>query len=362
MSPLLKTGVAVAAVLLAACLLLATDVVSLPMPQRGPPQNDMVIDQAMRTEVLESLIANLNGYYVFPDQAKAMEQALRAKQQRGEYDVITSAQKFAATLTADIQEVSHDRHLDVGYSEAIIRSQAEEDADTLTPERLQDLRRLNFGVERVERLGFNIGYLDLRSFAPPELAGPKLAAAMALLADTRALIIDLRLNNGGDPQTVALLASYLFDERTRLNDIYDRGSDHTEQYWTSAEVAGPKYGAQKKLYLLISNDTFSAGEDFAYALKNLKRATLIGASSGGGAHPGTARRINDHFAAIVPTGRSISPITQTDWEGVGVIPDVAMAPDDALNHAQVLILTDLLDTETDPVMRDRIGQRVAELD
>jgi retinol-binding protein 3 len=118
---------------------------------------------------------------------------------------------------------------------------------TPTPESLAEERKLNFGVERVELLRFNIGYLDLRAFGSPQGADEKFGAAMRLLGDTDALLIDLRFNGGGDPATVALLASYLFDGRTRLNDIYDRGTDKTTQYWTSNTVAGPKYGSTRKL-------------------------------------------------------------------------------------------------------------------
>lgn len=362
-SILLKISGSLATLALISTLLVVTGLVELPKPRRGPQQNDMVIDQAIRTEVVHRLIADLNGYYVFPDKAKAMESVLRAKLDGGAYNTITSAEKFTAALTADIQQVAQDRHLDVAYSEAVIRSQAEQDSDIPTPARLERMRSHNYGVEKVERLPFNIGYLDLRSFSPPDLAGPKLAAAMTLVADTEALIIDLRFNNGGEPKTVALLASYLFDERTRLNDIYDRGTDHTEEYWTSEQVAGPRFGGKKKVYLLVSHDTFSAGEDFSYAMKNLRRATLIGAATGGGAHPGTERRLNDHFGAIVPTSRSISPVTQTDWEGLGVLPDIAMRPAKALDHAQELILKDMLASSTDPFQRariqDRLGSRFA---
>jgi len=332
-----------------------------PPPRRGPPQQDMAMDQARRAEVLERLIAGLNDYYVFPDKAKAMAAELRAREQRGEYAKITSAEAFAMALTEDLQRVTNDRHLEVAYSERPFPPQEAFDNEETSPEDLQQQRRLNFGVERVQRMDFNLGYLDLRAFAPPQLSGGKLAAAMSLLADTDALVIDLRNNGGGDPATVALLASYLFDARTRLNDIYDRGKNTTTQYWTSDTIAGPKYGGQKKLYLLVSHDTFSAGEDFAYALKNLKRATLIGAATGGGAHPGTGRRLTDHFAANVPTGRSISPITHGDWEGTGVAPDVTIDPEHALEKAQSLYLTDLLANEKDEGRRQRIAQRLSEL-
>ena len=361
----LKTGGVIGGLLLLGALLVHFHI--LPSPKdfgrRGPPQKDMVIDQALRTQVLERVIANLNGAYVFPDKATAMEAGLRARQQAGAYDTITSAQDFASTLTEDLHRISHDRHIDVGYSEQVIPITAPgTDPDAMSPGQMQNMIRLNYGIESVQRLNFNIGYLDLRSFAPAEQVADRIGAAMTLLSDTDELIIDLRANNGGDPETVKLLASYLFDTRTRLNDIYDRPTNHTEQGWTRDQLAGPKYGGRRKVYLLTSNDTFSAGEDFAYALKNLKRATLVGEPTGGGAHPGSAVRLNDHFGAIVPSGRSISPITNADWEGVGVIPDVATDADDALARTEAMILRDRLRVEKDPGKRQGLEHRLGELD
>lgn len=353
---LLKAGV-----LLFAVSLFATGCISITKPSLGFKQNDMVIDAKTRTEVIHLLITELNDYYVFPEKAKEMEYALRTKLQTGGYDNITSAKKLCATLTSDIQAVTKDRHLDVAYSEAVIPSQEEMDSQVTSPEQLVRMKAKNYGIEKVERLPLNIGYLDLRSFAPADLVAPKLAEAMAMLSGTEALIIDLRFNNGGEPKTVALLASYLFDERTRLNDIYDRGTNMTEQYWTSEQTDGPKFGAKKKVYLLISNATFSAAEDFAYALKNLKRATLIGESTGGGAHPAGEHRLTDHFGSLVPQARSISPITNTDWEGVGVTPDIEMNPDKALRHAKMLILQEMLSLETNQAKRDHIQKSLDEL-
>ncbi len=361
----LKGGGVIGGLLLVAALLVHFDIVPSPMDvaRISRPQQDIVIDGAMRSQVLDSVIANLNRAYVFPDKAKAMENALRARQKSGAYDKITSAEDFARTLTDDLQGVSHDRHINVGYSEEVIPvALPDADPDAMSPEQLKDMVRRNYGFETVQRMDFNIGYLDLRAFAPVDQVGNRLAAAMTLLHDTDELIIDLRKNNGGDPKTVVMLASYLFDSRTRLNDIYDRPSNRTEQGWTTDQLAGPKYGGKRKVYLLTSHETFSAGEDFAYAMKNLKRATLIGESTGGGAHPGSAIRLNDHFGAIVPSGRSISPITHTDWEGVGVMPDVATDADDALSRAETMILTNRLRTETDPGKRDRLQRRISEID
>jgi len=333
-----------------------------PQQPPAPAQPDMVLDAAQRQQLLGQVIAHLQRYYVFPDKAQAMAAELRGREQSGAYNSISSAEKFASTLTADLRRISGDLHLDLAYSAEKLPPEAEFAAreNTGTAERLAQERRHNFGVYRVERLPHNIGYLDLRAFSVPEGATGKFAAAMSLLADTDALIIDLRANFGGEPATVALLASYLFEQKTRLNDIYDRASDKTTQFWTETP-AGPGYGGKKQVYLLTSHDTFSAAEDFAYALKNLKRATVVGEVTSGGAHPGSEHRLTDHFAMVVPSGRSISPITKTDWEGVGVQPDVVVSADKAFNKAQSLYLSGLLARAPDDESRHRINQRLAEL-
>ena len=334
-----------------------------PSPQmQGPMQPDQVIDQAQRADILDRLIASLQSHYVFPDKAKAMAADLRARDARGEYANITSAQAFAKKLTDDVRSVTKDLHLSVKYSSQPLPSQAMLDSEEPSPQDLEMERRLNYGIEHVQRMDFNLGYLDLRAFIQPARSGPKLAAAMTLLADTDALVIDLRNNGGGDPATVALLESYLFDQRTHLNDIYDRPKDATTEYWTSDTLAGRKYGGGKKVYLLVSKHTFSGGEDLAYTLQALKRATLIGATTGGGAHPVTAQRLSDNYAAMVPSGRAINPITKTNWEGVGVVPDIAIDPDKALDKAKALYYADLLTTEKHEGRRQMIAKKLAELE
>lgn len=333
-----------------------------PGPGPGPVQPDRSIDAAERARLLKDLAASLESHYVFLDKAKAMTADLRARETRGEYAAITSAQAFAKKLTADLRSVTNDKHLSVKYSAQPFPPQAALDSEEPSPQDLAFERRVNYGIERVQRMDFNLGYLDLRAFVQPARAGAKLAAAMTLLSDTDALVIDLRNNGGGDPATVALLASYFFDERTHLNDIYDRPKDATTEYWTSETLAGTRYGGKRKVYVLVSNDTFSGGEDLAYTLQAAKRATVIGATTGGGAHPVMARRLSDHFAAMVPSARSINPITKTNWEGVGVAPDVAIAPDKALDKAMALYLADAIAREELPPRRDFMQKKLAELE
>lgn len=328
-----------------------------------PPQKDMTVDAPMRKEAIAAVIANLDRSYVFPDKAAAMDARLRAGLQRGEFDDADSAERFAERLTSTLREESHDAHLEVRYFEHAVPPQApggEPSAREKAEETAQQ-QRFNFGVESVGRLHGNLGYIDVHQFGRLPGAAERYAAAMNLLADTSALIVDLRRCGGGDPDAVMAFASYLFDQPTHLNDVYWREENRTEQRWTQAKVAGRRYGQARKVYLLTSSDTFSGCEDLAYALKNNRRATLVGETTGGGAHAGDPHRLSAHFMMFVPSGRPINPVTHTDWEGVGVAPDVPASADDALDIAQVAALKAVLATEADAEWKAKLQQRLDEL-
>jgi len=329
-----------------------------------PPQKDMVVDAAARAQVVDAVIDNITRFYVYPDKAALMSARLRAQMQHGEFDAITSADKLADVLTGSLRHDTHDRHLEVRYfADAIpVPKPGNEDSPDDAAAFLAEQQRFNFGFETVGRLKCDIGYIDLHEFGRPEQVRSRIEAAMTLLADTRGLIIDLRRMHGGDPDTVMMFASYLYDRRTHLNDIWYRGDDKLEERWTTDTVPGIRYGQSRPIYLLTSEDTFSAGEDFAYALKNNGRATLVGETTGGGAHPGNRRRLSVHFEMNVPDGRSINPVTKTDWEGVGVAPDVPVAAKKALDVAQLAILKKMLAVETAPEWQRKIRDRIGELE
>jgi C-terminal processing protease CtpA/Prc len=183
---------------------------------------------------------------------------------------------------------------------------------------------------------------------------------MTFLGNVQALIIDLRQNGGGSPDGVALVASYLFERPVRMNDIYDRPSNETRQFWTLPYVPGKRL-VDKDVYVLTSSRTFSAAEDFTYGLKNQKRATIVGEVTGGGAHPVGPRRLNDHFVLIVPMGRSISSITRTDWEGVGVEPDIQVPAAQALATAHLMAVEKRLPVVTEPPMKAEITAAIERL-
>jgi C-terminal processing protease CtpA/Prc len=210
------------------------------------------------------------------------------------------------------------------------------DPAALERRRTQVLQRNNCAFEKLEWLPSNIGYLKFNGFPGPEICGPTVTTAMNFLSHVDALIIDLRSNGGGDPAMVAYICSYLFAERTHLNDLYNRKEDRTTEYWTQ-DVPGPRL-AKQPVFVLTSKRTFSGAEEFAYNLKNLKRATIIGETTGGGAHPVSGHRIDDHFGIGVPFARAINPISKTNWEGTGVEPDVKVPASEALEVAKKMAM------------------------
>jgi C-terminal processing protease CtpA/Prc len=196
---------------------------------------------------------------------------------------------------------------------------------------------MNCGFVKVEQLDGNVGYVKFNGFADVDFCGATASSAMNFVAASRALIVDLRDNGGGSPAMVAYVSSYLFSTRTHLNDLWTRRTGATQEFWTRDDIPGRRFGGEKPVYVLTSARTFSGAEEFTYNLKSLKRATIIGETTGGGAHPVSGHRIDDHFMIGVPFARAVNPITHTNWEGVGVTPDVKVPAADALATALKLI-------------------------
>jgi peptidase S41-like protein len=291
----------------------------------------IAVDEAERTRVIDGAVQMINDFYVFPDVAKKVTAKLRTQQKQGAYRNITDAQIFATRLSDDLVALSGDKHMGIDF----FTEAAPDDAPAHPRTDPQILAQTNCGLETADHFPPNIGYLKIDHFYEPEQCSPTAIAAMNFLADSDALIIDLRGNSGGAPQMVALISSFLFDERTHLGDIYDRGPNTTEQQWTFPHLPGKKFTG-KPLFILTAARTFSAGEQFSFSLKELKRATLIGETTGGGAHPVAPHRIDDHFFVRVPFGRFIGPVTPTNWEGTGVEPDIKVPAAEALGVATKL--------------------------
>jgi len=296
------------------------------------------------SKVIQTLSKRLREDYVFPDVAKKMSDNLHKSFDEGFFTGITEGDSLAIVLTGFLREVTNDNHLKVTYKKDLIpdhEGSLGENQEWL--DEWQKKAQLdNYGLHKVERLPGNVGLLDIREFYPPDWGGDIASAAMNFINATNAFIIDLRKCRGGDPGMVCFLLTYLFDEeRVHLNDFYWRRGNTTEQYWTLPDVPGKRF-RDKPVFVLISGETFSGGEEFAYDLKALKRATLIGEKTGGGANIGAPYRLTSHFEAFIPVGRPVNPITGTNWEGSGVTPDVPVMQNQAFKTAYMLALESII--------------------
>lgn len=291
---------------------------------------------AMTSSLIDAALEKLLGKYVFPDKALVAAELIRSNDYSG-----LSEEELCDRLTADLFAVCADKHLRVRIRARELQEggQTEEAAEAAWREYL---RITNYRIARVERLDGNVGLLDLRGVPDPANGAKAMAAAMELVSNTDALILDLRKNRGGAPDGVIFLCSYFFkDEEVLLNNIYDGATKQTKQYWALAWVPGTRY-LDKPVYVLTSGFTFSAGEELCYNLQAQQRAVLIGQTTRGGAHPTDGFPLSDTVEITVPIARSINPITGTNWEGVGVKPDVELPEEQAFPHAYRLALEHII--------------------
>jgi len=231
--------------------------------------------------------------------------------------------------------VSHDRYVMMVYSTVTEPENPPAPSLEDVSRYRKEMEEKNCTFEKVKILPHNIGYLKLNEFPDASICGTTVAAAMASLNHADAIIFDLRDNPGGYANMVALIATYLFDHPTHLNDFYNRSEHSTEQSWTHPPVPGNRL-VDKPAFVLTSLSTFSAAEGFSYDLKMLKRATLVGETTSGRGHVGMGHRIDDHFTIRVPGISVVNPISKTNWEGTGVEPDVRVKAADALKTAEKL--------------------------
>lgn len=309
-----------------------------------------VIDASTHAKLVQELSEKLRANYIFPDVAGEICARLHQHLDGGAYEGITEGEFLAYALTHHMQEVSSDQHLWVCWHPEPLpdhEGQLRHSEDWLARQRLE-AELDNYGLHKVERLPGNIGYLDIRRLHRPAWGGDTAIAAMSLLAHASALIFDLRRCTGGYPDMVALVLSYLFgEEPVHLNSIYWRDDDTTQHYWTLPHVPGTRFD-DEPVYVLISQETFSGGEEFAYDLQALRRATIIGERTSGGAHPGASYRLHPHFEAFIPIGRAINPVTGGNWERTGVVPDVAVPAEQAFDTAYRLALQAVIEQIGEP--------------
>ncbi|MFD7031521.1 S41 family peptidase [Streptomyces sp. NPDC059917] len=292
------------------------------------------------TPVIDETVRLLTEHYVFPEIAEQLTGLLRARLTDGAYDV-DDAEELARLVTEDLQSLNGDRHLRLKHhAEPVSPKEGEA---TLAAIR-GDFDTSLGGAPRVQLLDGGVVVVELAPMLfPLDWAAEPLGAALTLASRARALIIDLRTNRGGDPDTVAFVCSHLLDERTHLNTMHWRGGERREQSWSQPHVPGPRFGGSKPLYVLTSESSFSAAEELAYDLQQLGRAVIVGERTRGGAHPCRGWTVHPHLEATIPFGRAVNPVSGTNWEGTGVRPDVPCTAAEALDRAHELALARLAD-------------------
>src|SRR5436190_6353111 len=322
----------------------------------GQSATPATVEKSERDSVIEALATKLSAGYVLPEAVGRIIQALRSANSVGEFDG-KAPQEFADAIGQTLRNASHDKHFAVFY----------QPAPTVSPgaatRAVETRERLNFGFGKLERLRGNVGYLELVNFSDfRQQSADTASALLSTLANFDAIILDLRRNSGGNDPMMAFIATYFFDTTpVHVNDIYWRDTNETSQFWTMAFVPGRR-SARQPLYILTSASTFSGAEEFCYSLQNLKRALVVGETTGGGAHSSRGpQRLTPSFTAIIPVGRSISPITKTNWEGTGVTPDIKTSADASLSVAHLHALRSILEKETDRQWKQVLQQLADEM-
>jgi hypothetical protein len=315
---------------------------------------EISLSQDEKTQVVDSIALFMTERYVFQEEGKQMGDLVQQNLKEGKYDDITDPMAFSRQLTEDLLSVNNDRHIGVMYLPeriAMMQAAIADETNTELEELEQRYREFsNYNFKEVKILPGNVGYLKFNSFEDASFAGPTAVAAMNFLGNTDALIIDLTDNGGGSPSLIQLITTYFFEEPTHLNSFYYREADQIDQFWTLTYVPGERM-PETDIYVLTSSRTFSGAEEFSYNLRNLERAVLVGETTGGGAHPVAAYIINDNFMVRVPFGRAVNPITETNWEGIGVEPHVKTSKDKAFVTAYSLALDSLMKSEENEDIR-----------
>lgn len=310
---------------------------------------DMPVDSAIHAQVIEAYATKMTANYVSPEVASRVAADLRLRLKRGDYAAVTSAEAFAAVLTKQLIAQTKDEHVEVLFMPGPVEPD-NPPAFVPDPRKADPKRRIdrygrsilaahkeNYGFGKSDRLANNIAYVKIDGFYDPTIAASAVASEMSAIADASALILDLRGNGGGSSDTGVLVSSYLFDAApVHLTDRYTRGTNRTEAIWTRPVASDLRFGSTKPVYVLIDKETFSAAEDLAYALQALKRVTVVGERSKGGANGARGFKLAEHFLGSIPNRTTINPITRTNWQGTGIKPDVAVPAGDALAVAQAL--------------------------
>jgi hypothetical protein len=282
--------------------------------------------------LIQSVAAAVKQHYYDKRVAETAAEALLAHEKAGDYDSVTDGQALARLVEKHLREDSRDNHFTMEYTRNVFPDFSQPPPPEAQARYRAAMQQANCTFEKVEIRPHNVGYLKLNSFPDLPACQATATAAMSTLNHADALIFDLRDNRGGYANMVVFLAGYLFDHPEYMFNSRDAISEET---WTRSPVPGSLL-ADKPVYILTSSRTYSGAEQFSFDLKMLKRATLIGETTGGASHSGVLHNLDDHFAVGIPETKPINPFSASDWAITGVEPDVKVKAADALDTAEKL--------------------------
>jgi hypothetical protein len=309
---------------------------------------EVILNELNKKEIIDSLNKKLEEFYIRPNYIGNIKEKLNENYKKGNYKKSSNPKEFASKLTTDLIEISKDLHFSVMYDQQWVDNQQKsidvEIQKRIKAQELIEAKRKNFGFQQARILEGNVGYLEFTYFHDPVEGGEAATTAMQFLSNSDALIIDLRKNNGGAMEMGQFISSYLFynkDLPLYKYYYYENGRKKIDrEMWLLPSVPGKRL-ADIDIYILTSGITFSAAEWMSYSLQNLKRVTIVGEQTAGGAHPIDRKILTQGFSINIPFGEVKDPITKLDFEAHGVTPDVECKSEDALNTAHLLILQKL---------------------
>lgn len=325
--------------------------------QASPGGPELMLTVPQVHDIVHALADSVAAMYVFEPEGKALRNFLLTTLQQGTYDGFIHAETLAQKLTQDLQGQSNDKHFGmIAPSPGPVRGM---------PENMESYAYQNFYFRKMEILPGNVAYLELNGMLDRRFTASLIMSVMTFCSHADAIILDLRQVQGGFPETVSLLAGYFFEQPVLFHSGYIRARGITFNHWTSEvhitanetnrdirtgkPVELPITLDYRKLqqmpvYILTSNTTFSAGEMMAYGMQAQKRGRIIGESTGGGAHGVWPVMMPHGFRAMIPYMQAINPVTKSNWEKVGVQPDVKTTAPEALREAHLLAIEALKQT------------------
>ncbi|MGJ8664237.1 MAG: S41 family peptidase, partial [Marinicella sp.] len=298
-------------------------------------ENNVALSQEQVKQSIVDTLETLNEVYVFPEQAKEIEDVIIGRMNKGAYDHITTREEFARIITGELKEVSTDRHLSI----MVVKDKNIEPTHILVE--TEDMNKNNYGFQKLEVLRGNVAYLKFNKFYMDNEAIETVDHAFGFLKGTDAMIIDLRDCIGGSPELARYMLSQFFNEQVLLWRIHSRGDKQVFDHYSVEEAGQSRFKNKYPLYILVGSGTASAAEMFAYTLKHYSRATIIGEKTRGVAHAVSAVKINEYFNGRFSMSRPVNPITNSNWEIVGVLPDIKSGSDESFNVAHNLALETL---------------------